>query len=256
MTTSVPKLECRNHVLLLLNKTIIIMLLPFLFMFTTILTVSAFHRMKQKHDRKSLLRMSTKDDLKSFMIKKLFEEKDDKMLSAYIEAEKEKEKEKEEKKYLQKLIDEKDKRLGLLEKILVKEETARLRDKGLLTSRGIMEFYLRQSFEELKEKGIFPPKSKFNASATLEKLQEKKIGESIGWRTDFLVQTIHDCKFSKPYTDIYGILSDEIHGFSWSGDSVLVYESNMPETLACIIKECCKNIGLSTTKQDEKEEQE
>jgi hypothetical protein len=135
----------------------------------------------------------------------------------------------------QKLSQEKElaeQKLSMIEKIsrldvhLQYSQQETLRSKGLLTSRGVLEMALMHVHHEINSK------DRFNAHRTCSYLNAKNLTEGTGaWK---LVQCYNQTLDKHPqsvlshksiataYRDLYGSLSQAIHGYPWSGDSVCI----------------------------------
>ena len=115
-------------------------------------------------------------------------------------------------------------KLARLEENLQVAQTEVLRSKGLLTSRGVLEMALIQVHNECKLKG------KFSAQKTCFYLGKAKSTEqTAAWKLKKCHQeardkhpnsNLLDDSVGKVYGDLYGLLSEEIHGHPWSGESV------------------------------------
>ena len=123
-------------------------------------------------------------------------------------------------------------KLSMIEKIsrldvhLQYSQQETLRSKGLLTSRGVLEMALMHVHHEINSK------DRFNAHRTCSYLNAKNLTEGTGaWK---LVQCYNQTLDKHPqsvlshksiataYRDLYGSLSQAIHGYPWSGDSVCI----------------------------------
>jgi len=123
-------------------------------------------------------------------------------------------------------------KLSVIEKIsrldvhLQYSQQETLRSKGLLTSRGVLEMALMHVHHEINSK------DRFNAHRTCSYLNAKNLTEGTGaWK---LVQCYNQTLDKHPqsvlshksiataYRDLYGSLSQAIHGYPWSGDSVCI----------------------------------
>ena len=115
-------------------------------------------------------------------------------------------------------------KLARLEENLQVAQTEVLRSKGLLTSRGVLEMALIQVHNECKLKG------KFSAQQTCFYLGKAKSTEqTAAWKLKKCHQEARDKhphsnlldeSVGKAYSDLYGLLSEKIHGHPWSGESV------------------------------------
>ena len=115
-------------------------------------------------------------------------------------------------------------KLARLEENLQVAQTEVLRSKGLLTSRGVLEMALIQVHNECKLKG------KFGAQKTCFYLDKANSTEqTAAWKLKKCHQEARDKhphsnlldeSVGKAYSDLYGLLSEKIHGHPWSGESV------------------------------------
>ena len=115
-------------------------------------------------------------------------------------------------------------KLARLEENLQVAQREVLRSKGLLTSRGVLEMALIQVHNESKWKG------KFSARKTCFYLGEANSTEqTAAWKLKKCHQEARDThpnsnllddSVGKVYGDLYGLLSEEIHGPPWSGEAV------------------------------------
>ena len=115
-------------------------------------------------------------------------------------------------------------KLARLEENLQVAQREVLRSKGLLTSRGVLEMALIQVHNECKLKG------KFSAQKTCFYLGKAKSTEqTAAWKLKKCHQEARDKhphsnlldeSVGKAYSDLYGLLSEKIHGHPWSGESV------------------------------------
>ena len=115
-------------------------------------------------------------------------------------------------------------KLARLEENLQVAQREVLRSKGLLTSRGVLEMALIQVHNESKWKG------KFSARKTCFYLGEANSTEqTAAWKLKKCHQEARDKhphsnlldeSVGKAYSDLYGLLSEKIHGHPWSGESV------------------------------------
>ena len=120
-------------------------------------------------------------------------------------------------------------KISILEVNLQYSQTETLRSKGLLTSRGVLEMALMQvHIENLPKKD--KTKARFNAHTTCDYLDDTKSARGTGVRKlkqcykemlDLHAQSdISHKSIGSAYRHLYGLLSQEIHGYPWSGESV------------------------------------
>ena len=115
-------------------------------------------------------------------------------------------------------------KLSRLEVNLQVAQTETLRSKGLLTCRGVLEMALIQVRNECKLKG------KFSAQKTCFYLDKANSTEqTAAWKLKKCYEEARDKhphpnllhkSVGKAYSDLYGLLSEKIHGHPWSGESV------------------------------------
>jgi hypothetical protein len=119
-----------------------------------------------------------------------------------------------------------EKDVAVLEERLSYANQETLRSKGLLTSRGVLEFALRQVHHERNAHQRFVARS---ACDTLDKTPPREKTEA--WKLKECFETI--CKqyprsrlarmsLGKAYAEVFSVLSQDIHGYPWSGGSVRV----------------------------------
>ena len=125
-----------------------------------------------------------------------------------------------------------------------------LRAKGLMTARGIVEFFCQRSFSELKGKKILGEKERFVATSFLLKLPSLVEGNNISAEEKFTNSLFNSGKTCNVnLADLYGVVSKEIHGFPWNGDSVIVFYDQMTEHEACVIQFLANEMGLGVQKR-------
>ena len=149
-------------------------------------------------------------------------------------------------KEIERILDEKEKARLDKDKIislLIKES---MQAKGLMTSRGIFERILLNVFYDLR-------KSKneiFVASNMISMIDNNDDNCNVSedctrireWCKQFSVKSLRD---------LYSLLSSEIHGSPWSGDSVKVYTKQMPVEYKCFLLEVAKHLKLDVEEVDE-----
>jgi len=102
-----------------------------------------------------------------------------------------------------------------------------LSSKGLLTARGIFEFYMYLCFGELQRVGICKQFENFNESNLIVKMSLKENQYKLppdGYCASIL-SAADQC--SVQLSNIYMALCSDIHVSSWSGPGVLVYASKL-----------------------------
>ena len=115
-------------------------------------------------------------------------------------------------------------KLARLEENLQVAQREVLRSKGLLTSRGVLEMALIQVHNESKWKGKFSARKtcfylgKANSTEQTAAWKLKKCHQEA--RDKHPNSNLLDDSVGKVYGDLYGLLSEEIHGHPWSGESV------------------------------------
>jgi len=141
-------------------------------------------------------------------------------------------------------------KLARLEENLQVAQREVLRSKGLLTSRGVLEMALIQVHNECKLKG------KFSAQQTCFYLGKAKSTEqTAAWKLKKCHQEARDKhphsnlldeSVGKAYSDLYGLLSEKIHGHPWSGESIKILDV-LPEEMQTLIARIGKLFfGLDT----------
>jgi hypothetical protein len=143
----------------------------------------------------------------------------------------------------------------------------RLRARGLLSSRGVYEWYLKSVHNENSNPG-----KKFNASAVCQQLRTMT-GSSIflpvtnnwevfqcfvaGTEATVLQNVIKDCmmkhnpkatppsldEISDFATNLYGTLSNQIHGSQWEIGAVQ-FSDQLAEVDRCVLEGVCKDLGV------------
>jgi hypothetical protein len=139
-------------------------------------------------------------------------------------------------------LEVKDKELENLRTHLRFAEKEKLRANGLMTSRGIFE----RRIYEVASIDYGEKKKKTNVTEICRKLDSSTLSELLIDKP--LAHRLKDdasrCGVSR-LADIYAKLSDEIHGYPWSGESVKVYfNSSSPE--ACLMMKLADSFGLPT----------
>jgi len=135
-------------------------------------------------------------------------------------------------------------------KLQIKENEIKNKDKellgikGLLTSRGIFEFFINLCFGELQELGLCGKYEKCNITNTLNKMnkmENRELYPSGGYSARILYAAEH-CNAN--LTDVYKTLCNEIHGSRWSGPGVQVYASMLTEREKCIVNFIANDMNL------------
>ena len=116
--------------------------------------------------------------------------------------------------------------------------------KGLLTSRGIFEFYITLCFGELQKLGICGEKEKLNYTQTINKMyimeNRKKLPDD--GPCVKLLNAADKCKVH--LLSVYTTLCNEIHGGPWSGPGVQVLANKMSIEDKCIIEFIAEDMKL------------
>ena len=122
--------------------------------------------------------------------------------------------------------------------------------KGLMTARGIMERILREAHAVIKRSD----KDKFNATSVIKQLSDLENDatqlEALG-KTDAgklvvnLLKWRVECKVN--LQTLYNTLSEQIHGESWHGQSVLLKSKFLKKEEKCLLLEVAKNYNLDVT---------
>ena len=124
-----------------------------------------------------------------------------------------------------------------------------MRAKGLLTGRGIFEYYLKQAGKELSTsaKGVG-----LDVTTTCERIGSMHLSKNIPCSSTcpntFMIYTIlGECK-SENADDLRNLwgayLCSDLHGYAWSGSSVLVYSNELNSFGKCLFEKLVKKIGL------------
>jgi hypothetical protein len=113
-----------------------------------------------------------------------------------------------------------------LESSLQHERKESLRAKGLLTARGVFEFALKQVHYERNLKG------NFNAQKTCADLDHTPPQVNTdAWKLKHCYEemcrrhpgaSLAEATIGKVFACVYGALSQEIHGYAWSDESVVL----------------------------------
>jgi len=161
-----------------------------------------------------------------------------------LEMEKEKERAKVE--LLQALIKEKDLRIKSTDSVVESLRVDLFRKDGLLTSRGVFEWLMKCVHAEMKTT------KRFNATNTLNQLvnqysnSERPSTPIAGEIYDAMLK----CDCGSTLRNLYGELSQEIHGASWSGLGVKVYTEKFSAQNACFMKELVSIAKLPLQEED------
>ena len=149
-------------------------------------------------------------------------------------------------KEIERILDEKEKARLDKDKIislLIKES---MQAKGLMTSRGIFERILLNVFYDLRKS-----KNEIFVASNMISMIDNNDDNCNG--SEDCTRIREWCKqFSvKSLRDLYSLLSSEIHGSPWSGDSVKVYTKQMPVEYKCFLLEVAKHLKLDVEEVDE-----
>ena len=123
-----------------------------------------------------------------------------------------------------------------------------LQAKGLFTSRGIFEYILKLCWYELYPSDSTGKSSKkFNASAAANTI----VGLlSLERPTTPYLQIMYDvakeCKCTK-LSELYGVLSSEIHGYAWDTQSIVIYGDSLDPVFSCVLKKLCEEMHMQYT---------
>jgi hypothetical protein len=106
---------------------------------------------------------------------------------------------------------------------LAEKDAEILRSRGTVTTRGIVEYYLKDAKEEMLLKGTF------NACIVCKELEKFDLDDpAIALTTRRLKKLTSECAFKDTdLYDMYKVLSDEIHGGPWSGPALRLHSKNM-----------------------------
>jgi len=158
------------------------------------------------------------------------------------------------------LLAEKDKRISEKDDVikakdeLLKEKDKRideaiqlyLRSKGLMSCRGIFEFYVYRCFGELQKLDLAKSTMTFNVKSVIELLERNK--GKLPKEAIFCMRLLNQaekCGVKNLY-DLYAKLSTSIHGDPWDGPSVRVYKSLLDSSDICMIDFIAEDSGLKT----------
>ena len=133
-------------------------------------------------------------------------------------------------------------KIAQLQTELVKRELAQtitdlLRNKGILTSRGVLEFVLQKVSVERGSR-------RFNATDTLDWLQ--KTDSPSGSFGKELKEIFMSCNITE-YNKVYQNLCGEIHGAPWAGMGVKIFAQELEQVHPghlCVIKKICKMLNV------------
>lgn len=108
-----------------------------------------------------------------------------------------------------------------------------LTSKGTCTSRGVLEYYLKEIMVELGLKGTF------NAMAVCSAIDKFDVNLPVPALVTRKFKKLEEqCKLgTNGLYELYGVISSEIHGGSWSGPAMNLYADKMGDSQACFIKE-------------------
>ena len=122
--------------------------------------------------------------------------------------------------------------------------------KGLLTSRGIFEFYITLCFGELQKLGICGEKEKLNFTQTINKMyiveNRQKLPDDGPCAK--LLNAADQCKVH--LLDVYMTLCHGVHGSPWSGPGVQVLANCMSKGDKCIVEFIAEAMKLRTMTQE------
>ena len=122
--------------------------------------------------------------------------------------------------------------------------------KGLLTSRGIFEFYITLCFGELQKLGICGEKEKLNFTQTINKMyiveNRQKLPDDGPCAK--LLNAADQCKVH--LLDVYMTLCHGVHGSPWSGPGVQVLANSMSKGDKCIVEFIAEAMKLRTMTQE------
>ena len=139
------------------------------------------------------------------------------------------------------------------------KEIELLRTKGLLTSRGIFEFFLIRAGFELKAEQAKKGLDVTSACSRIDEIIDKNISTSeeyMGYYTKKVYQVALKCRSLDNYpgknvlTKLFSKLSNSIHGYSWNGQSVLIYTRDLEPNDRCILASMCEEIGINSQLSD------
>jgi len=133
-----------------------------------------------------------------------------------------------------------EKDIAVLEERLAYANQEALRSKGLLTSRGVLEFALKQVHHERNGNRKFIARSTcedLDESPPLEKTEAWKMKECFEMMCkQYPGSILARMSLGKAYAEVYSALSYDIHGYPWSGESVM--SLGMDQRPLCVAKPC------------------
>jgi hypothetical protein len=79
-----------------------------------------------------------------------------------------------------------------------------------------------------------------------KRLESGESEDSDGPKRRKLTQMFRKCEFetTSEMISLWGLLCSDIHGYSWNGDSILIYSKGLEEKHICLLKELSVGIGL------------
>ena len=133
-----------------------------------------------------------------------------------------------------------EKDIAVLEERLAYANQEALRSKGFLTSRGVLEFALKQVHHERNGNRKFIARSTcedLDESPPLEKTEAWKMKECFEMMCkQYPGSILARMSLGKAYAEVYSALSYDIHGYPWSGESVM--SLGMDQRPLCVAKPC------------------
>ena len=128
---------------------------------------------------------------------------------------------------------------------MLKKDKELLGAKGLLTARGIFEFYIHQCFDELQKLGLTTEREKLKVSHTINKLDNLKIQAKLlpDGKCRRLLKAADDCNVK--ILSVYETLCKDIHGSPWSGPGVRVNNENLAPEVACLLDFVASDLSLT-----------
>ena len=144
----------------------------------------------------------------------------------------------------QQVIVAKDTNIKLLRDMLISKETEILGIQGLMSCRGIFEFYLNFCHGELKTANIIKKTDTFKATNIINWITSAnfQIPEDSIWIRDFL-NWLKECGCTNPLA-LYTKLCSGIHGAAWHGASVRIYRKKLLEVEYCVMEKMWNRLSV------------
>ena len=142
------------------------------------------------------------------------------------------------------VVAEKDEKLYAMK--LAEKDSEILRSRGTVTTRGIVEYYLKDAAAEMRLKETF------NARTACEGIKNFDVNSSeFAPTTRRLKRLASECAFEvNNLYDMHRELSDEIHGGSWSGPALRYHSKNTPPKYGAFIRSLAESTYLYADEVD------